>query len=356
VTAALVLGAIAIAQASFLLLLFVFLLVRRTYDRRIKTAFAAARAGLSAPLQDWLVAGGHPEPVVAVLRTMPRGTAVGYLALLARQAIPEADRDGLSRALRGERWVESAVRQRGSRFWWRRLEAARALSLMAESRDREMVIALFEDEHPAVQIAAATALPRVIDEAVVSHVLDHLDGLPKVVRHFATTVLRRSRALVGPALAKRIGTDARFSELASWIELADAIDDPGAIAAAMLRADHPAAAVRRTIGRALRRHPGPAAETVLVRLLGDTDSSVRAAAARTLGELGSRGAVPDLAKLLSDDVWVVRVRAAVSLAQAGERGRAALRAARVGGDRFARDMATMVSGLSDGAILEMGDA
>jgi hypothetical protein len=60
--------------------------------------------------------------------------------------------------------------------------------------------------------------------------------------------------------------------------------------------------------------------------------------------------------MLSDRVWLVRVRAAISLAQMGERGRAALRAARAGDDRFARDMATMVTGLTEGAILEMGDA
>ncbi len=93
-----------------------------------------------------------------------------------------------------------------------------------------------------------------------------------------------------------------------------------------------------------------------MQLLGDKDPTVRAASARTLGELGSRGAVPALARMLSDGVWVVRVRSAVSLAQLGERGRAALRAARTGEDRFARDMATMVTGLTEGAILEMGDA
>ena len=84
--------------------------------------------------------------------------------------------------------------------------------------------------------------------------------------------------------------------------------------------------------------------------------SRRSAACRTLGELGSRNCVAALAPMLSDPIWLVRVRAAVSLAQLGERGRAALRTARAGQDRFARDMATMVTGLTEGAILEMGDA
>ena len=59
---------------------------------------------------------------------MPPGTAAGYLALLARQTIPDSNRDELADALRGESWLTAAVRQSTSRFWWRRLEAARALA------------------------------------------------------------------------------------------------------------------------------------------------------------------------------------------------------------------------------------
>lgn len=117
---------------------------------------------------------------------------------------------------------------------------------------------------------------------------------------------------------------------------------------------HASAFVRRTVARALGRFSGPDSARVLADLVADRDAIVRAAAARSLGELGASGAVPLLAPLITDPVWQVRLYAALSLAQLGERGRAALRAAREGSDRFARDMATMVSGLSDGAIIEMG--
>ena len=349
-------GIVAIVQFAFLALLLAFLVVRRFYDRRQRAAFEAGRGEVAIPLRAWLVGGAHPAPVVAVLRRMPRGTAVGYLALLARQTIPDTNRDELAEALRGEPWLAAAMRQATSRFWWRRLEAARALSLVAGPADRSAVRRLFFDAHPAVQIAAAGALPRVADAALVGEVLDRLDGLPKVVRHYVTTVLRRSRALVGPALAHRIDEGTHFAPLAAWIELAEAIDDPAALGAALRRWDHPSTPVRRTVARALRRYPGPTSEVALVRLLADKDASVRAAACRTLGELGSRDSVAALAPMLSDPIWVVRVRAAVSLAQLGEGGRAVLRAARAGQDRFARDMATMVTGLTEGAVLEMGDA
>jgi HEAT repeat protein len=349
-------GLIGLLQVGFLILLLAFLLIRRVYDRRQAAAFDAGKGELAGPLRDWLVAGAHPAPVVTVLRHMPKGTAVGYLALLARQTIPESNRDELAVALRGERWLDQAVKQAYSRFWWRRLEAARALSIMAEAPHRDTVLRLFLDEHPAVQVAAAGALPRVADPYVIGKVLDKLDGLPKVVRHYITAVLKRSRSMVGPALAARIARGNHFAPLSAWIELAEAIGEPEPVLAALSRVDHPAVPVRRTIARALRRLPSVEAEAGLVTLLADKDASVRSAAARTLGELGSRGAVPALAPMLSDRVWLVRVRAAISLAQMGERGRAALRAARAGDDRFARDMATMVTGLTEGAILEMGDA
>lgn len=349
-------GIVAIVQFAFLALLLAFLVVRRFYDRRQRASFEAGRGEVAIPLRAWLVGDAHPAPVVAVLRRMPRGTAVGYLALLARQTIPDTNRDELADALRGEPWLAAAVRQSTSRFWWRRLEAARALSLVAGSTDRAAVLALFFDLHPAVQIAAAGALPRVADAPLIGKVLDRLDSLPKVVRHYVTTVLRRSRALVGPELERRIDGATHFAPLSAWIELAEAIDDPASLGAALRRAEHPATPVRRTVARALRRYPGPQSEAALVRLLSDKDASVRAAACRTLGELGSRDSVASLAPMLSDPIWVVRVRAAISLAQLGERGRAVLRTARAGQDRFARDMATMVTGLTEGAVLEMGDA
>lgn len=354
-TNAFVVGVIALVQALFLVLIFVFLLVRRSYDRRQRAAFVAARSGIAEPLRNWLVAGAHPEPVVRALRSMPNRTAIGYASLLARQTIPAGNREELAEALRGEGWMVLAIAQKDSRFWWRRLEAARALSLVAGARERDAVAALLRDEHPAVQIAAAAAVPRVADVVILGELLDRLDRFPLVVRQLLTTVLTQSRDSLGDALVSRIRAGGGFAELAAWIELSGAIDDPVAVRAATAHVDHATAAVRSALARALRRRPGPASDAILVRLLRDPDASVRAAAARTLGELVATSTIAQLMPLLSDDVWLVRLHAAIALAQAGERGRAALRSARDGSDRFARDMATMVTGLSDGALLELGD-
>lgn len=353
-SAAVILAVVGVVQLAFLAMLFVFVLVRRRYDRDRLAAFVAGRDGLAGPMRDWIVAGAHPEPVVRALRALPRGTAVGYVALLARQSIPEVQRTELAVALRNEPWIRTAVKQRRSRYWWRRLEAARALSIVGTANDREAVLELIRDEHPAVQIAAATALTRVGDEATYGAVMDDLFGMPKVTRTYLTTVLRQKASAVAGPLVERIQAGRQPLELSAWISLAASLDDPRALEASLQHVTHSSAFVRRTVARALGRFSGPDAARVLADLVADRDATVRAAAARSLGELGASGAVPLLAPLISDPVWQVRLYAALSLAQLGERGRAALRAAREGSDRFARDMATMVSGLSDGAIIEMG--
>ena len=353
-SAALVLAVVGVVQLAFLVLLLAFVVVRRQYDRERRAAFVAGRDALAGPLRDWIVGGAHPEPMVRALRSLPRGTAVGYVSLLARQTIPEAQRDELAVALRNEPWIGVALQRQHSRFWWRRLEAARALGIVGTVRDRAAVRALLRDEHPAVQIAAASALPRVADAQLFGQVMDDLFAMPKVTRSYLTGVLRTRAAAAAEPLARRIREGSGPTELAAWIGLAAALDDPQALAASLTHAAHPSAFVRRTVARALGRFAGPEAARALADLVSDSDSSVRAAAARSLGELGAGGAVPLLAPLVGDPVWQVRLHAALSLAQLGERGRAALRAAREGSDRFARDMATMVSGLSDGAILEMG--
>ncbi|MEX2182330.1 MAG: HEAT repeat domain-containing protein, partial [Gemmatimonadaceae bacterium] len=319
--AAWVFAVIAIVQAGFILLLVLFLTIRRRYDRTQRAAFRAARAALDVPLRNWIVAGAHADPVVRALRALPRTTAIGYVSLLARQTIPAAQRDELAEALRGETWVRRAVGQRDSRFWWRRLEAARALSIVGTGDDRDAVSRLLRDEHPAVQIAAASALPRVADPVLLDEVLDGLFTYPKVLRHYLTTVLRATPGAIGPALARRIRVTDEAVELAAQVALAGALDAPEAITASLAHADHPDAMVRRAVARTLARHPDPESARALAVLVRDHAPSVRAAAATSLGELGAGRAAPVLAPLLADPAWMVRLRAALALAQVGERGR-----------------------------------
>lgn len=343
-------------QGAFVLLLLVFLLIRRRQNLHFQRTIELAREGLPGPLRAWLVDGGDPEAMLRELRRVPESAAVGFLALLAKHTIPAADVERLRARLGEEKWVRRALRGWNSPFWWRRLEAARACTLMASPELRDPVLALLDDAHPSVQISACAALPRVLDDVAIEHVLTKMDGMPKVVRQGVTLVLHPFAHRVGPALAERIATGERRTEVATWIEFAEALNNIEALHAALGRAGEDFVPIRRACAKALRRLPVPASEEALVALLKDRDTSVRAAAARTLGLLESRTSLSALSAALSDPVWLVRVRAAVALAQAGEAGQSALRSARNGADRYARDMAAMVANLSQGALLDLGDA
>ena len=115
--------------------------------------------------------------------------------------------------------------------------------------------------------------------------------------------------------------------------------------------------MRATVARALRRFPHPNAANALAERITDPEWRVRAEAARSLGAVAGADAVPLLVAALSDRAWMVRLRAALALAELGEPGRQALEAAKQRpDDRYARDMAVMVTALSDGTVAELGAA
>jgi hypothetical protein len=90
-------------------------------------------------------------------------------------------------------------------------------------------------------------------------------------------------------------------------------------------------------------------------MVADPDWRVRAQAARALGTLADTESVPLLRRALADVNWWVRFRSGLALAQLGEPGRTALRECRTARDRYASDMAAMISGLSSGSIIELSE-
>jgi HEAT repeat protein len=159
-----------------------------------------------------------------------------------------------------------------------------------------------------------------------------------------------------PLVTRRLRADAPPRRLEVWINLAEALATPAVLAPVLRLSAHPDADVRLAVARALKHYFHPETPDVLYALLADDDWRVRAQAARALGVLKVTEAIAPLGALLRDSAWWVRFRAALSLAQLGEPGRRMLREARVGGDRYASEMATMISGLSGGGVLELADA
>ena len=350
------LAIIGLFQLAFLVLLVIFVGVRREVDRRTEASFALLRQRVSVPLGAWLNGTGPIDEVVATLRYLPGNSALGVTSTLARTAMPYAQRAELAAALRGEHWVHAALRGASSRQWGRRLQAARCLSLTGMPEDAAQLERLLNDERPAVAIAAIAALPRVADAPMVGRVLDRFPALPGVVRVYLHDTLREMRALVAPALATRLASHAPARSLAAWADLAGALDLAPALEQVRPLAGHAEPRVRVAAARALRRVPTRGSTEVLHQLLRDMDPTVRGTAAHSLGELGSALAIPALLVAARDDVWSVRVRATLALSQLGEQGRAAVRSLRDDEDRYVADIAMLISGLGDGALLDMVEA
>ena len=347
---------VALIQGAFFALLVLLLFVNRARRMRKARRAAAASVRVAEPFQRWVMGQARATEVAAVLLRLPPEEALDQLTMhVAARAAPERIGE-LGRALREDSWVRRVLDDGTSRFWWHRLDAARLMSVVGSMRDRGLLLRLLEDEHPAVQAAASATLTRLGDYALVEHLLDTLHKRSPIVRTFQVRVLRETWRHTAPALVKRLTPIAPVAKLPAWIELAENLADSHCLAALLAFKSHPVAQVRVATARALRRYIHPDCAATLRHMILEEDWRVRAQAARSLGAVGASDAVPELTRALADRSWWVRFRAALALAQLGEPGRSVLRAARELPDRYARDMAAMVIGLSDGALVELAEA
>jgi HEAT repeat protein len=355
-TESLALALIALGQAAFFSLLVVLLLANRArFSARLRRD-AAQKLHAAEPLRHWLVGTGSALRVGTAFRQLPPEMAREQIVLVASRLAPSQLIE-LTRVLRTESWVVRTLSRARSIFWWRRLEAARLLAVVAAPRDRMTVRRLLADRHPAVQAAAANCLARIDDEALIADVIERMPDRSPAVRLAQAEVLRSVWRLSARPLLRRLQMRAPAPRLEVWIQLAEAIGEPQCLAAAAALHRHPDPGVRAAVARALRRYPHPTAANALAERITDPEWRVRAEAARSLGAVAGTDAVTPLVAALSDRAWTVRLRAALALAELGEPGRQALEEAKQRpDDRYARDMAIMVSALSHGTVTELGAA
>ena len=347
---------VAMIQGAFFALLLLLIFVNRARRAHRTRATATATNRVAEPFQRWLIGTGTAADVANVLRRLPERDALDQLTIhVAPRAAPE-HLGQLSRALREDRWVRRILGQATSRWWWRRLDAARLLAVVGGVRDRGLLRMLLGDPHAAVQAAASTCLTRAGDYALVEYVLDTLHTRPPIVRVFQLRILRQTWQQTVPALLERLVPLAPMAKLQVWIALAENLGDVRCLAPLLAFRSHPVPEMRISAARAFRHFMHADSEAVLREMMFDDDWRVRAQAARGLGALGATEAIPDLNQALADRSWWVRFRSALALAQLGEPGRRVLRGARERSDRYAADMASMVSGLSDGAVMELAEA
>lgn len=352
-TSTAILSAVAIAQAVFLAVLIAFLLFRRRRTVVRSERLALLLVESQAVLKGWIAGDGVIEPFIRSLRELPAESALDLASQLAASVFTSGAREAFASAVRDEPWMRDILSRATSYAWWHRREAARALALVGGPADRMAVERLLGDSQPAVAVLAISAFPRVADAPMIGRALDRLPHHPPVIRKFLIASLGQLRTAVEPELALRLTPDAEPSALRRWIDLAAELRLYGALDAAAALDSHHDARVRRAVARALGQRPHPDSLAALRAFSRDPDPGVRAAAARAMGQLGSVVGLAPLSRVVHDPAWQVRYEACLALGSLGERGRAVLDQLRADPDRYVADMARLISGLGDGALLEL---
>lgn len=291
--------------------------------------------------------------VLTALRSASRADTAQALVWLGLERVHPAERAALATMLRQESWVRHSVDGANSLLWWKRLAAARTLSLIASENDRATILQLLSDSHPAVQSAATACLNTYADSELLIRVIDGLSAASPAVRTYQLGVLAGYAKLAGPMLLERIRADAPPHKLYAYIHAAAELGDPECMARVADLSTHPHPEVRVAVARVLRSKSGDTVHVKLLSMLRDPDWRVRAQAARGLSGIEDERTIKDLSRALTDANWWVRFRAGLALATMGSSGRAALSAALANDDRYARDMATLVIGLSEASVAEL---
>ena len=341
---------VGLVQALLLASLIVLIILNRWFRLRRRARVHPRRVALDAVMQRWALGQADVGMVLLRLARLPVSLAVD--ALVSWSARVPGDRwRRLATELAHQWWTRLVRANCSSARWWKRLEAARFLSIAAVPADAARVLKLLRDPHPAVHIAAVATLERLESAALATVALDRLPQLAATVGAYYAGMLRRSRPVVVQLLLKRL---ARRDEpaLARLTEFAARLQEPALREQLTALALHGDPEVRTQAVRALGTFPHGDSIAMLTRTAADAQWAVRAQAVRSLGMLADAVTLPLVRDALRDPEWWVRLRAGLALTRFGPAGRNALLEADVGGDRNARDMAHMILGFSSQALAE----
>jgi hypothetical protein len=350
VTSRQLLVVVALVQGAMLVALVLLILTNRLIQRRRRAALLPRRAVLDAAMRGWALGEVAPGLVGSALEALPTAAAVEALVGWATR-LPGERWSVLAAELARRPWAARVRAGATSRQWWKRLQAARFLSVVATDADAPLLVRLVGDAHPAVHIAAAAALERTTDVRVVTAALERLPELGSPVQAYYAAMLRHAHDTVVPLLRERL-TRVYDPALPRYAEFAGRLGAAGLRDGVTTLATHRNPEVRVQVARALGSYPHPRSVTVLGDLATDAAWEVRAQATRALGRIGDPATLAALAARLVDAVWWVRLRAALALMRLGPTGRDVLLAAEIGPNPDARYVARLILGLSSQALAE----
>ena len=341
---------VAAVQGVLLIALIILIVLNRWVRLRRRAKVHPRRVALDAVMQRWTLNQAGAADVLRGLARLPVPLAIDALVTWSARVAGERWQE-LSHALEHQWWARVVRANSRSARWWKRLESARFLSVAATSHDIGRVLRLLRDRHPAVQIAAATTLERVVSPVLVTAALDQLPFLGPTVQAYYASVLKRARPAVLRHLQQlfRRLNDPRLPRI---IEFAGRLQEPVLREPFTTLATHADPEVRTQVARALGRFPHAESVAALGFLVQDEAWPIRAQATRSLGMIADPATLPLVRDALRDVEWWVRLRAGLALTRFGGAGRNVLLEAEVSAHAEARDMARLVLGLSPQALAE----
>ncbi len=341
---------VAVAQGVLLVALIILIILNRWFRVRRSARLQPRRHELDAVMQRWAMGQALATEVEQALARLPVSLAVDALVTWSAR-VPGERWQELSRLLANEWWARVLRANNRSARWWKRLECARFLSVAATPRDIGRVLRLLHDDHPAVQIAAATTLERLTSPLLVTAALDQVPLLGPTVQAYYASALKKARPAVVRHLQQlfRRPDDPRLRRM---IEFAGRLEHPDLREPFTTLATHRDPEVRSQVARALGKYPHPESIAALRGLAQDRIWPVRAHAIRSLGMIADPATVPLVRDALRDPEWWVRLRAGLALTRFGAAGRNVLLAVEVGAHESSRDMARLVLGLTPQALAE----
>ena len=340
----------ALVQGVFLAALLLLIVFNRWWRLARRAAVQPLREAAELQFRRWAAGDAGVDAVAAALAPLPPPIAIERLAAWSSR-VPLDRWPALVQALSQARWGARLRRAARSRRWWKRLQSARFLAAAGLPDDVPTLARLIRDPHPAVHLAAVSALNHVNSAELAEAAIDQLPTLPIHVGMYFAMALRRGRQVAVPLFDRRLA-EVDNPALSRIAEYAARLQEPSLRPRFTALAKHPNKEVRAQVARALGALPHAESQIALLNLLTDEAWVVRAQAARGLGLLAATQAVPGLRKALRDPEWWVRLRAALALTRFGGVGRDALLQEERGPDAGARNVTELVLGLSPQALAE----
>jgi hypothetical protein len=312
----------------------------RVHGRRTRRKSRRRRGSLAASFRRFIDGSLSAAQLLRSTQEADEGTYWTVLESLSIR-VARAKWLQLSQALVECRHAAAERRALADDSPWRRVLAARRLSLLRSRASWRALRRAMTRGPEMVTFAAAMALARYRDRGALRWILAHQEALAHRHRNGLVALLRAFRRPGLPVMAHVLthGRPHPRFELA----IVDALG------AGTYREARPLIERRLTEGdlelraaaaRALGQLQAIECATTLMAALKDEAWQVRAQAARALGRVGAPLATDVLAARLTDRSWWVRHHAAYALMELGEGGQATLRqVVATSSDPYARDMA-----------------